>query len=78
MSSTSAPVNPFLIGTRGFGCASTPRLVRRLAEYRLLRARVETESRTVWPAPETAALYVEAVLAELEAELAGREAGLAA
>ncbi|MDP9363225.1 MAG: hypothetical protein M3Q10_03150 [Chloroflexota bacterium] len=73
----NVPANPFATGDRGFVDLPTGRLVEIESRYRRWQDQIHADRRS-WPPPETARLYVEAVLGELEAELAARAAGVAA
>lgn len=66
------PTNPFA-GDRGIAGLPTGRLLTLRNRYLAWQAQVEAE-RGTWPPPDTAALYVAAVLAEIDAALTAREA----
>lgn len=64
------PLAPFR-RDRGFRPLPAPQLETVRARYLGWRARLDAD-RGVWPPPLTARYYVEAVLAELDAEIASR------
>lgn len=58
---------------RDYGAVSDSRLTALLAQHRLWLYRAEHER--VWPKPETARLYCQAVIEDLETEIAERTLG---
>ncbi|MDP9362820.1 MAG: hypothetical protein M3Q10_01095 [Chloroflexota bacterium] len=62
---------------RGLHLMATPRLREHLTRYQAFRTRLEADRRA-WPRSVNAAEHVADVIAEIEAELAARAAGVAA